>query len=41
MGRGAVYFLSAQSQMGKYQTFNGHYSRVIVFIGVPYPEIPL
>ena len=37
LGRGAIFFVSAQSQFSKYQSFFNHYSRCIVFVGVPYP----
>lgn len=40
-GRGAVYFIAADSEFAKYQTFYGHYSRCVIFLGVPYHPFPL
>ena len=39
MSRGAIFFVSAQSQFSKYQTFFRNYSRCVIFVGVPYPSI--
>jgi DNA excision repair protein ERCC-2 len=36
IGRGAVFFVSAQSEFAKLETFYGLYSRCIVMVGVPY-----
>lgn len=41
IGRGAVYFISAESEFAKYQTFYGYLSKCILFLGVPYNPYPL
>ena len=38
IGRGAIFFVSAESAFSKYQTFFKHYSKCIIFVGVPYPS---
>lgn len=35
IGRGGVYFLTANGGMAKYTQFFGHYSRCVVFVGIP------
>jgi DNA excision repair protein ERCC-2 len=39
VGRGAVFFVSAHSDFGRDTTFFGHYSKCVVFVGVPYFQI--
>ena len=33
--------MSAQSTFGKFQTFLHHYSRCVVFVGLPYPSVKI
>jgi len=40
-GRGAVFFISAQSEFGKNRTFFNHYSRSILLVGVPYNPLTI
>ena len=39
VGRGAVFFVSAHSDFGRDTAFFNHYSKCIVFVGVPYEQI--
>jgi DNA excision repair protein ERCC-2 len=41
LGRGAVFFIAAESEFAKFQTFYGYYSKCIIFLGVPYHLYPL
>jgi hypothetical protein len=41
LGRGAVFFLAADSEFGKFQTFFKHYSRCVIFVGLPYPSLKI
>jgi DNA excision repair protein ERCC-2 len=40
-GRGAVFFISAQSEFAKNKTFFNHYSKSILFVGVPYNPLTI
>ena len=35
IGRGGIYFIASNGGMAKYTQFYGHYSRCIVFVGIP------
>jgi Rad3-related DNA helicase len=41
IGRGSVFFVSAQSEFSKFETFYGFYSRCVVFVGVPFHNFHL